>query len=96
MDLKVDTDKLLALVRVNSQAAEGLAETVVGFAEAARTLQTRWLGDAQSAFAQRASFADAQGRMRAGDLQHAARRLAQLAEDYRQADVAGARAVIGI
>ncbi|WP_091230951.1 WXG100 family type VII secretion target [Microbacterium sp. 3J1] len=96
MDLKIDPDRLAEAAAGNAAAAASIVDSLDGLAGAAQDLRNRWEGEAEAAFTRRSSANDAQWRMHAATLRLASERAARLAEEYHQADVDGARAVLGL
>ncbi|MFJ4044519.1 WXG100 family type VII secretion target [Microbacterium sp. NPDC089987] len=95
MDLKVDPERLDQLAATTAASADAIVESLDSLAAAAQQLRGQWKGEAQSAFTRRSSANDAQWRQHAATLRLAAQRTARLAQEYRQADSDGARAVLG-
>lgn len=96
MDLKVDPDLLAEAAASTAASAASIVESLDSLSSSARDLQSRWDGEAQNAFTRRSSALDAQWRLHAGTLRLSAERAARLADEYRQADSDGARAVLGL
>lgn len=96
MDLTVDPDRLGEIAADTRAAAAAIVESLDALAAAGQDLRSRWEGDAERAFTRRSSATDAQWRLHAATLRLAAERTARLAEEYRQADADGARAVLGV
>ncbi|MEV8251825.1 WXG100 family type VII secretion target [Microbacterium sp. NPDC076768] len=96
MDLKVDPDRLAETAASALASASAIVDSLDFLSGSARDIATRWSGESQNAFARRSSALDAQWRLHAGILRQSSERAAQLAEEYTQADAAGARAVLGL
>jgi len=96
MDLTVDPDRLAETAASAAASAASIVETLDALAGTSQDLRTRWEGEAQSAFTRRSSALDAQWRLHAGTLRLSAERAVRLADEYRQADADGARAVLGL
>ncbi|MFJ6534203.1 hypothetical protein [Microbacterium sp. NPDC091662] len=96
MDLTIDPDRLAETAASGLATATAIVESLDALAGAAGDLRSRWEGEAQNAFTRRSSALDAQWRLHAGTLRLASERAARLAEEYRQADADGARAVLGL
>ncbi len=96
MDLKVDPERLSEAAASGAASAAAIVELLDSLAASSQDLRSRWEGDAQSAFTRRSSANDAQWRLHAATLRLGSERAAKLAAEYQQADIDGARAVIGL
>ncbi|WP_311242885.1 WXG100 family type VII secretion target [Microbacterium sp. WCS2018Hpa-23] len=95
MDLKVDPDRLAEAAASSAASAAAIVESLDSLAGTSQDLRSRWEGEAQNAYTRRSSALDSQWRLHAGTLRLSAERAARLADEYRQADSDGARAVLG-
>lgn len=96
MDLKVDPDRLAETAASAAASAASIVESLDSLAATGQDLRSRWEGEAQNAFIRRSSALDSRWRLHAGTMRLSAERTARLADEYRQADADGARAVLGL
>ncbi|MDQ1128821.1 WXG100 family type VII secretion target [Microbacterium sp. SORGH_AS_0888] len=96
MYLKADIESIAASAQVLSSAADTLDVDMDALAAASRTMRARWMGDAQTAWTGRHAQIDGTLRDKATTLRLTSRRVSQYAQELAQADVDGARAVLGL
>lgn len=96
MQMKADTEALDALAQSLVKAADALAGVTDALASASHALSANWTGQAQLAWHVQHAVIDARLRAKAGTLRTAATRAKQYADDLAGADLAGARAALGL
>lgn len=96
MDLEVDPQKLANTGAALVSSADGIAEDARRLQAQNARLAANWTGEARDAFVGRAGQVEADALARAASLRRAGTRVQQLAQEYADADVAGARAVLGL
>jgi len=95
MHLKADTELIAASAQVLSSVADALGVDMDILAAASHTMREGWKGDAQTAWTGRHAQIDSTMRDKAAMLRLTSRRVSQYAEELAQADIDGARAVLG-
>ncbi|GAA3937867.1 WXG100 family type VII secretion target [Microbacterium soli] len=95
MHLKVDTDRLTEVADELSRTASRFSGSIDALDAGSRELRSQWTGSASAAFGARAAALDADAREHITNLRRTSAVVRRLAEEYRQADSDGARAVTG-
>ncbi|WP_279366805.1 WXG100 family type VII secretion target [Microbacterium testaceum] len=95
MHVTADTDSLAASAQALSSAADALSAEMDTLASASQTMRAGWKGEAQAAWTGRHAQMDSAMRDKAAVLRLTSQRVSQYAQDLAQADVDGARAVLG-
>lgn len=95
MHVKADPESIAASAQALSSAADALSADMDALSTASQTMRARWEGDAQTAWTGRHAQIDSTMRHKAATLRLASQRVSQYAQDLAQADVAGARSVLG-
>lgn len=89
-------DRLAETAASVAASAASIVESLDSLAATAQDLRSRREGESQNAVPRRWSALDSRWRVYAGTMPLSAERTARLADEYRQADADGARAVLGL